>query len=379
MNQKLKNTLYGLGAGLLAKKSSVHGLHTQQNIAQEAAFLRSLRSQNTQAFAMGFLDKNNNTVFVTNGEEIGKNTLFRLASITKFVIGIACMRLVERGLLGLDVDVVNYLGEDLRNPKYPEVAITLRQILSHSSSLIDSPAYFTALQVATDYKACIAHHEGKPGERFVYSNFATGLMEIILEKRTGKSLEEILQEEIFQPLGIEGTFFPHYDRDIPAIYRVFPKAKQPNYILDEKLYKDNLAYQSRPLVQRYTKAAGALFMSAKGLLVLLQTLLEDSKGAGILLGQESLAQMQSPIVAYPNQARHLHHGIATLIVEDEHIFPRKLYGHQGFAYGAVNGAFYDVEGEKAFVFLNAGTREWRNGHFAKSTEAMLNCYAKELA
>lgn len=364
---------------MLARKSSVHSLYSQQNIVQETAFLHALQAQNTQTFALGFLDKNNHAVFATSGGEISENTLFRLASITKFVIGIACMRFIERGQLDLDLDIANYLEESLRNPKYPEMAISLRQILSHSSSLMDSPAYFSALQVATDYRACIAHHEGKPGERFVYSNFATGLIEIILEKISGKSLEDVLQEEIFQPLGIEGTFFPHYDRDIPAIYRIFPKAKQPNYRLDEKLYQDNLAYQARPLEQRYTKAAGALFMSAKGLLVILRTLLADTKGAGKLLSKESLEQMQSPIMAYPKQARHLQHGIATLIVEDERIFPHKLYGHQGFAYGAVNGAFYDVEGEKAFVFLNAGTREWRNGHFAKSTEAILNCYAKELS
>ncbi|UUZ57035.1 serine hydrolase [Massilia sp. H-1] len=49
----------------------------------------------------------------------------------------AAMRLVEDGKLALDTDVGTYLGFPLRNPHFPDHPITLRQLLSHTSSLRD--------------------------------------------------------------------------------------------------------------------------------------------------------------------------------------------------------------------------------------------------
>jgi CubicO group peptidase (beta-lactamase class C family) len=51
------------------------------------------------------------------------------------------MRLVEQGKLALDTDVSRYLGYTLRNPYYPDAAITLRMLLSHTSSLRDDGGY----------------------------------------------------------------------------------------------------------------------------------------------------------------------------------------------------------------------------------------------
>ena len=50
-------------------------------------------------------------------------------------------------------------------------------------------------------------------------------------------------------------------------------------------------------------------------------------------------------------------------IDDAHISRKKLLGHQGFAYGAVNGLFFDEEGS-GFVCLNSGASEQRFGHLA---------------
>lgn len=61
----------------------------------------------------------------------------RIASISKLVTALGVMRLVDRGKLDLDRDVSDYLGWRLRNPAFPDRAITLAMLLSHRSSLLD--------------------------------------------------------------------------------------------------------------------------------------------------------------------------------------------------------------------------------------------------
>ena len=55
----------------------------------------------------------------------------RIASISKLVVALGVMRMVEAGQLDLDRDVSDYLGWPLRNPAFPDRPITLRLLLSH--------------------------------------------------------------------------------------------------------------------------------------------------------------------------------------------------------------------------------------------------------
>ena len=62
----------------------------------------------------------------------------RIASISKLITALGVLRLVDTGRLSLDRDVSSYLGYRLRNPAFPGSVITLRLLLSHQSSLLDS-------------------------------------------------------------------------------------------------------------------------------------------------------------------------------------------------------------------------------------------------
>ena len=70
-----------------------------------------------------------------------RDTLYRIASISKLVTTLGVMRLVEEGRLALDTDVGEYLGWRLRNPHFPETPITVRMLLTHTSSLRDDGGY----------------------------------------------------------------------------------------------------------------------------------------------------------------------------------------------------------------------------------------------
>ena len=91
-----------------------------------------------------------------------------LLSVVAGLTTSALMRLVEEGRISLDDDVSELARFPVRNPLYPETPITVRMVLSHSSSLNDSQGYFNldVLNPATnpDYGKCYNDYE--PGTRY---------------------------------------------------------------------------------------------------------------------------------------------------------------------------------------------------------------------
>ncbi len=81
------------------------------------------------------------------------------------------------------------------------------------------------------------------------------------------------------------------------------------------------------------------------------------------LSPESLLQMKTPTTTWPEPAVRMRHGMGLLEVDDPAVCARRLHGRQGFAYGAVNGVFFDEDGN-GFVSLNSGASERRVGHLS---------------
>ena len=159
----------------------------------------------------------------------------RVASISKFVVALGVMRLVESGKLDLDEDISTYLGFELRNPYFPRVPITSRQLLSHTSSIRDEGVYFLAF--GEDFRdffrpsqhygngAHFASGEGKqPGAFFTYTNLNFGILAGIVERLTRMRFDQYMDIELFQPLGLDISFnsckFSNANHDyIATLYR----------------------------------------------------------------------------------------------------------------------------------------------------------------
>lgn len=149
------------------------------------------------------------------------NTRFRTASISKVFSAIGVMRLVEQGKLDLDTDVSNYLGFSLRNPNYPETAITLRMLLSHTSSLRDGSVYSIPPEDNIEqlflpdgkYYANGEHFSSRgdginraPGIYFSYSNLNYGVVGTIFERLSGKRFDDFMRLYVLEPMGLGASF-----------------------------------------------------------------------------------------------------------------------------------------------------------------------------
>lgn len=134
----------------------------------------------------------------------------RIASISKLVVALGLMRLVEEGKLDLDRDVSAYLGWRLRNPAFPDSPITLRQLLSHRSSIQDGidywliPATGRLENSLRDPKAWDPEH--RPGSYFRYSNLAFPVVASAMEAAAGERFDALMRRLVTEPLGLDACF-----------------------------------------------------------------------------------------------------------------------------------------------------------------------------
>lgn len=134
----------------------------------------------------------------------------RVASVSKIVTALTVMRLVEAGRIDLDEDVSARLGWTLRNPAFSDRPITLRQLLSHTSSVQDEgEMYIVRLgqrlqDVATRPGAFDPAHP--PGSYFRYSNLNFPIVATLLERVTGERFDRLADRLVLKPLGIDACF-----------------------------------------------------------------------------------------------------------------------------------------------------------------------------
>lgn len=161
-------------------------------------------------------------------------TLYRVASVSKLVTTLGVMRLVEAGKLDLDKDLSEYLGWRLRNPHFPDAPITLRQVLSHRSSLVDDAGYlaFGADVALREVLEPGGKHHGDgrmwskraPGTYFQYANLPWGLAASVMEKAGGEPFEPLMRRLVLEPLGLAGAYDPaalpaSRRADVATLYR----------------------------------------------------------------------------------------------------------------------------------------------------------------
>ena len=164
---------------------------------------------------------------IENGRPMTADTIQNVGSVTKTVTTTLALQDVEAHRLDLDSDINGYLRFSIRNPKHPTVPITLRQLLTHRSSIRDGIAYLesyrcgdqvTSLEdwLQTYFGASMTSdhfHDWAPGtlnppsNPLAYSNVAFGLVGLLSERVGGQPYDKLCRERIFGPLGMTSTAF----------------------------------------------------------------------------------------------------------------------------------------------------------------------------
>ncbi len=135
----------------------------------------------------------------------------RVASISKLVVGIGVMKLVEQGKLELDGDVSAKLGWSLRNPALPDRPVTLRMLLSHTSSIRDHEDQY-AIPLGGSVQAVMAGpkswdlQNGPGAGYFTYSNMNFPIVGSIIELVTRERFDVWMRREVLEPMKLDSCY-----------------------------------------------------------------------------------------------------------------------------------------------------------------------------
>ena len=303
------------------------------------------------------------------------STFFRVASLTKMATSLLTLHLVSEGAFALDAPVSDLLCLDVPALR----GITLRHLLSHTSALRDIPAVDRALLAGGTLEEVLRSPDvrvGDPGV-FSYCNLGFGIIGCVLEKVTGTSIRSLFQDQLFSPLDMRATLDASTLRDdeIMPVTRILP------YHPGHDVRKTALG--KRPLdtpdpERHFGHTAGAMYTDAVSVEKLLSCIRTGTGASGTYLPDSLVEEMHRVHAVYGRRSPTLSYGLGLLFVQDPRLSPHRFLGHQGLAYGCVDGAFWEEHTSRTMIFLNGGCSEGRVGMLTCSNRDLISFACREM-
>lgn len=296
--------------------------------------------------AFGFKNKE-------TGTPLSETDLFRIASISKSFSATSVMQLVEAGKLSLDEDFSKLIGFAIRNPNYPNTVITLRMVLSHTSSINDSQGYFNfdVINPAKNPDWAKCYNKYEPGKGYQYCNLNFNMVGAVIEKVSGERFDLYVRHHVLDPLHLYGgycvdsldttRFATLYDYDTASKSLVAsPSAYAPRR---EEIRNYVMGY-STPVFS----PTGGMKITAPDLAKYLTMHMNRGKYKGVrLISKKSARTMQTKI------SKEEGYGLA--IMNLDNLIPGKtMTGHTGSAYGLFSAMFFNRKEKFGIVVITNG-------------------------
>jgi CubicO group peptidase (beta-lactamase class C family) len=340
----------------------------------------------TAALASGLADRG-------TGRRVTADDPVRIASISKLVVALGIMRMVEAGQLDLDRDVSEILGWQVRNPAFPDAPVTLRQLLSHQSGLIDPDEYRVPLgerlaDVIARPELWDAQH--RPGSHFRYANVAFPVIASVMEKAGGERFDRLIRRHVLAPLKLDACFNWSTCSDVKIARHVVLYRASGEVALDDLNGKRPdcpvIAKDGCDLAGYRLGENGALFSPQGGLRASMRDLAVIGamliRNDGSFLKQQSIAELERVAWRFDGAngdtsgGFYCQYGLAVTTLPtrrdgcDDDLFSddRTRIGHAGEAYGLRSGLWIDRAAGKGVAFFATATPPASKGRSAFSVE-----------
>ncbi len=286
-------------------------------------------------------------------KKLKNEDVFRIASISKSFSATAIMQLVEAGKLSLDDDVSDLIGFTVRNPGFPQQAITLKMLLSHTSSINDSEGYFTldVINPAKAKNAAGCYSTYAPGTAYRYCNLNFNMVGAIIERYSGERFDQYIVNHILRPLGAYGGYCVD-SLDANKLTTLYDyDTVQARFVAQENAY-----HPRREEISNYVMGysapvfspTGGLKIAAKDLATCMIMHMNYGVYAGKrIISEASAREMQTPVNEKSGYGLALH-------TADEYIPGKKMIGHTGSAYGLYSNMVFSPEEKFGFVVITNG-------------------------
>ena len=297
----------------------------------------------TDAFACGWAVRD--SVPMTPDHKI------RSASISKVAVGMAAMILREEGVIDLDESIGTYWDVPVSNPAHPDIPVSFRTLLSHTSSLkvFSWDTSRAREDVRSRLQSGSSYMKAAPGssKAWGYNNYAFGVLGQTLELASGKYLDEILGDRLWSVMGIDAAFESGSVRKTDRLATLYEGGKV--YTSHKTLLKN---VRPSSLGASGDNYSGGMTISAPELARMAAVLVNDGTYEGLrLMSGESVALLESDSgVRISDGSRQ---GLP-LRWRDGLYGRDRLYYHTGSGYGVYNLLTYDPEARDAVVVLTTG-------------------------
>ena len=319
---------------------------------------------------------------------VNDSTKFRIASISKLVMTTAMMKLYDKKLFKLDDDVSKYLGFTLRNPNHPDSPITIRMLLSHTSSINDGSRYEDFLMAnyknvsnPLDFSQLLVPgglyytedmwRKEPPGEYYTYCNANFGLAGTLIEKISGQNFDEFMSENLFIPLGITGSYIAEGVTDLNNLAVIY-RNEEGKWAPQTDDFKGTLS-SPRDFSGYKTGTNAAVFSPQGGLRISALELarimmLHINKGTyegKRIVSKKSIRLMHTPQWTYNGNNGDTEGGKDKCYGLSVHILTNtpsgdviysdsKMMGHGGDAYGLISKLYFDPDTRSGLILITNG-------------------------
>lgn len=306
--------------------------------------------------------------YLKEKEPVTPETYFKAASVTKMISAIRVMQLVEEGELELDKPIGDYLGFQVQNPNHPSIPVTLRQLMSHTSSISQRGGYSSDLSLDEFLDADLRRYsnweEWAPGSTYKYCNFGAGLMGSLMEIVTQQDINTCVTEGVFAPLNIDAAYHISLLGD--------PDKAAYTYKSDGRtLNSSRAAYMRIPWdteidpYKHYNTTVGALWIRGDDLCRLGIALCEGGEVDGVrLLKPGTIAMMASSQKGRGDVTVDSPYGLCINRVSNL-LDDRMIYGHQGLSEGILANLYFEPRTHLVFAMITNGGSTTMEDHIGK--------------
>jgi CubicO group peptidase (beta-lactamase class C family) len=325
--------------------------------------------QHQIVYAQSFGLKNESTQTLLNNTDI-----FRIASISKSFSATAIMQLVEKRLVSLEDDMSKLVGFIIRNPKFPEMPITLKMVLSHRSSINDSQGYFSldAINPAKNPNWAKCYNNYAPDSGYMYCNLNYNMVGTIIEKISGQRFDTYIQQHILQPLGLYGGYcVDSLDKQkLATIYEY--QVDSAKFIASPNAYaprSEEIANYTMGYSTPIFSPTGGMKISATDLAkyMIMHSKMGKANGKRII-SRRSARKMQTML------SQKEQYGLA-LSKSNKLIDGIVLTGHTGSAYGLNSAMFFEPNKKYGFVvIINGSEQKYIDGYNAVIKKTVNSLY-----
>ena len=263
-------------------------------------------------------------------------------------------------------------GYRFRNPLFPEVEITPRMLLNHSSSLGDEYIIYTGSNAGTRLKDLVvdlkSYNNQKPGKEFSYSNSGFGIVGSLDEVVTNLHYIYFTDSVLFDRLGLDAAFGGQSLKDKNNVAECYKVGKI--YRSRSVLVKDRLI---RAPGDTYILAQGSLLISPKDYAKLVSIFVNDGMYGNIrVLSKEAVKEVEKEYLKDDKFRYCLGFKKSTNYVPGH-----DMYYHGGNAYGVYASVCYDEKQKSGVVVMTSGAwGTFDDNHFYKVCQKLTQqCYA----